>query len=62
MSYLVSFQLKKVFKAEHEEVSVAGDARAARGLSASAVIKFNNFFKQNLVKILVEETKRDHLN
>jgi len=25
------------------------------------VIKFNNFFKQNLVKILVEEAKRDHL-
>ena len=32
-----------------------------RGLSASAVIKFNNFFKQNMIKLLVEESRRDQL-
>ena len=33
-----------------------------RGLTASAVIKFNNFFKQNLIKLLVEETRRDQIS
>ena len=28
-------------------------------MTASAVIKFNNFFKQNLVKLIVEEGRRD---
>ena len=33
-----------------------------RGMAASAVLKFNNFFKQNLVKLLVEEARRDQLS
>ena len=44
------------------EQSVADDGgqKSSRGLSASAVIKFNNFFKHNLIKLLVEEARRDH--
>ena len=38
-----------------------GGSKSARGLAASAVLKFNNFFKQNLVKLLVEEDRRDQL-
>ena len=44
-------------------VGVSGDddSRSMRGLTASAVIKFNNFFKQNMIKLLVEEARRDEL-
>lgn len=35
------------------------DNRSVRGIAASAIIKFNNFFKQNMVKLLVEEGRRD---
>ena len=35
------------------------ESRSMRGMTASAVMKFNNFFKQNLVKLLVDEARRD---
>eukprot|EP00354_Favella_ehrenbergii_P000797 CAMPEP_0170459270 /NCGR_PEP_ID=MMETSP0123-20130129/6024_1 /TAXON_ID=182087 /ORGANISM="Favella ehrenbergii, Strain Fehren 1" /LENGTH=119 /DNA_ID=CAMNT_0010723819 /DNA_START=276 /DNA_END=635 /DNA_ORIENTATION=+ len=44
-----------------DESKNGDDNRPLRGLTASAVIKFNNFFKQNLVKLLVEEAKRDQI-
>ena len=67
MSYLVSFQLKKIMQMqqslEQSEANAVdgGGSKSARGLAASAVLKFNNFFKQNLVKLLVEEDRRDQL-
>ena len=33
--------------------------KTMRGLPPSAVIKFNNFFKQHLVNLLAEEASRD---
>ena len=57
MSYLVSFQLKKVLNCMGEE----GEPKSGRGLAPKAIIKFNSFFKQNLVKLLVEEANRDAL-
>ena len=66
MSYLVSFQLKKIMQMQQSLEQSAettgidgGGSKSARGLAASAVLKFNNFFKQNLVKLLVEEDRRD---
>ncbi len=70
MSYLVSFQLKKILGTSqglamsnsNMDDSRCDDSRSARGLTPSAVMKFNNFFKQNLVKLLVEESLRDQLS
>ena len=64
MSYLVAFQLKKMLKqiaeCTTEEVDSSGIKRMIlRGLPPSSVIKFNNFFKQNLVNLLAEEAARD---
>jgi hypothetical protein len=44
------------------EDSRCDDSKSARGLTASAVMKFNNFFKQNLVKLLIEEARRDQFS
>jgi len=41
------------------EESARDGAKSSRGLTAAAVMKFNNFFKQNLVTLLVEEARRD---
>ena len=47
---------------EVEDCSQRDGPKSVRGLTASAVIKFNNFFKQNLVTLLVEEARRDQLS
>ena len=44
-----------------QEASDGGESKStsARGLTAATVLKFNNFFKFNLVKLLAEEARRD---
>ena len=65
MSYLVSFQLKKILtnqggmSCSNLDDQSRDESRSMRGMTASAVMKFNNFFKQNLVKLLVDESHRD---
>ena len=41
------------------EDSARDGPKSVRGLTAAAVLKFNNFFKQNLVTLLMEESRRD---
>ena len=55
MSYLVAFQLKKVLKTlaapvPDEEDPTGEKSIILRGLPPTSVIKFNNFFKQHLVR------------
>ena len=45
-----------------QQQEAVDDTHSVRGLAASAVIKFNNFFKQNMIKLFVEEAKRDQLS
>ena len=44
-----------------QDVSDGGESKSTstRGLTAATVLKFNNFFKFNLVKLLAEEARRD---